>query len=144
MKTPSNSTTTDDSDDTATASTNGAITDDSWNPVTAQSDSTVTDDSEPTVTDDSANETADTSVGGNTHSATDKGYQDPPNPKDPGDMTYLCDSRLGGAPDPIDCEKLSWSGLKPADSVETLQAHVPQFYSQGAYPLYLFELSNII
>ena len=46
-------------------------------------------------------------------------------------MTYQCDSSLGGAPDPTDCEKLSWSGLKPPDSIETLQANVPKFYSQG-------------
>ncbi len=50
---------------------------------------------------------------------------------DAGDMTYQCDDSLGGGPDPIDCEKLSWSGLKPPDSIETLQPNVPQFYTQG-------------
>ena len=54
---------------------------------------------------------------------------------DAGKMTYQCDATLGGGPDPIDCEKLSWSGLKPADSVETLQPGVPKFYSQGTCAL---------
>lgn len=48
-----------------------------------------------------------------------------------GKMVYQCDSSLGGAPDPIDCEKLSWSGLKTPDSVETLEAGVPKFFSEG-------------
>ena len=47
-------------------------------------------------------------------------------------MTYQCDDTLGGGPDPMDCEKLSWSGLKPPDSIETLQPGVPKFYSQGS------------
>ena len=49
----------------------------------------------------------------------------------PGKMTYACDSSLGGGPEPVDCEKLSWSGLKAPDSVETLEAGVPKFYSEG-------------
>ena len=49
----------------------------------------------------------------------------------PEKMTYQCDSSLGGGPDPVDCEKLSWSGLKTPDSVETLEAGVPKFYSEG-------------
>ena len=49
----------------------------------------------------------------------------------PGKMVYQCDSSLGGAPDPLDCEKLSWSGLKTPDTEETLVAGVPQFYSEG-------------
>lgn len=53
---------------------------------------------------------------------------------DVGDMTYQCDDSLGGGPEPVDCEKLSWSGLKPPDSVETLQPNVPLFYTQGMTP----------
>ena len=49
----------------------------------------------------------------------------------PGKMSYQCDSSLGGGPDPVDCEKLSWAGLKTPDAVETLQAGVPKFYSEG-------------
>ena len=54
---------------------------------------------------------------------------------DVGDMTYVCDDKLGGAPNPLDCEKLSWSGLKPPNSIETLQPGLPQFYSQGSLSL---------
>ncbi len=54
---------------------------------------------------------------------------------DVGDMTYVCDDKLGGAPDPLDCEKLSWSGLRPPNSIETLQPGVPKFYSQGSFGL---------
>ena len=57
--------------------------------------------------------------------------QSAPNAKDPGDMTYQCDSSLGGAPDRTDCEQLSWSGLKYPDSVEILEPNIPKFYSQG-------------
>ena len=49
----------------------------------------------------------------------------------PGKMSYQCDSSLGGGPDPVDCEKLSWSGLKTPDTMESLQAGVPKFYSEG-------------
>lgn len=52
---------------------------------------------------------------------------------DIGDMTYQCDDSLGSGLSPIDCEKLSWSGLMPPDSVETLQPGVPKFYFQGSY-----------
>ena len=56
-------------------------------------------------------------------------------PEDVGDMIYQCDDNLGGGPDPLDCEKLSWSGLKPADSIETLQPNIPNFYTQGKQSL---------
>lgn len=46
-------------------------------------------------------------------------------------MVYQCDASLGGAPDPTDCEKLSWSGLQTPDAVETLEAGVPKFYQEG-------------
>ena len=49
----------------------------------------------------------------------------------PGKMSYLCDGNLGGGPNPVDCEKLSWSGLKPPENVEVLQAGVPKFYTEG-------------
>ena len=52
---------------------------------------------------------------------------------DIGDMTYQCDDRLGSGLNPIDCEKLSWSGLMPPDSIEILQPGVPKFYTQGSY-----------
>ena len=52
------------------------------------------------------------------------------NDTDVGDMTYACDSALGG-PDPKDCEQLSWSGLKAPDAVEAFKANVPNFYTQG-------------
>lgn len=54
-----------------------------------------------------------------------------------GDMTYICDDSLGGAPDPVDCEKLAWSGLKPPNSIETLQPGTPKFYSQGSFSRFL-------
>ena len=50
---------------------------------------------------------------------------------DEGDMTYQCDDSLGGGPDPIDCEKLAWSGLRSPDNIATLQPNVPQFFTQG-------------
>lgn len=52
---------------------------------------------------------------------------------DAGDMTYQCDDSLGSGLNPTDCEKLSWSGLMPPDSIETLQPGVPKFYTQGSY-----------
>ena len=50
---------------------------------------------------------------------------------DPEKMVYQCDATLGGGPDPVDCEKLSWSGLKTPDTVETLEAGKPKFFSEG-------------
>ena len=78
---------------------------------------------------DTESETADTATG-----AEKEGSKGSQTPKDPDNMTYQCDNDLGGAPNPTDCEKLSWSGLKPPDSVETLEANVPKFYSQGVCP----------
>ena len=105
-----------------------------WNSEATDSDGTVTADSAKTVTTDSAKY-------GNATSITDNENEDPSDPQEHGDMTYQCDSSLGGAPEPIDCEKLLWSGLKPPDSVETLQAHVPKIYSQGkSYPFLPYAL----
>ena len=91
---------------------------------------------------DGESETADTATSRDAHDSIKKEDDDPQNPKDPGDMTYQCDSSLGGAPDPTDCEKLSWAGLKPPDSVETLQANVPKFYSQGLSLLSPYDFSR--
>ncbi len=50
--------------------------------------------------------------------------------KDAGKMTYLCDGNLG-EPQPVDCEKLSWSGLKAPDVIETLKPETPAVYTSG-------------
>ena len=60
--------------------------------------------------------------------------QNPPNTTTTSDMAYQCDALLG-APSASDCEQLAWSGLKPATSIETLQPHVPNFYTQGTCAL---------
>ena len=54
---------------------------------------------------------------------------------DAGKMTYQCDGNLGtGGPDPVDCEKLSWSGLSNdfEEKVE-LRKGVPRFWSEGVW-----------
>ena len=103
--------------------------------MTADTGTTTTANLEKTTMTDSAKHS-------NATSTPENEDQDPPDPQEHDDMTYQCDSSLGGAPSAIDCEKLSWSGLKPPDSVETLQAYKPQIYSQGK--LYLFPLPPYI
>lgn len=99
---------------------------------TANSGTTTTADLERTMAAGSEKPTmTDSAKHSNATSVPDNESRDPTDPQEHGDMTYQCDSTLGGAPAPIDCEKLSWSGLKPPDSVETLQAHIPNTYSQG-------------
>ncbi len=58
--------------------------------------------------------------------ATDGEKQDenPANTTITSDMTYQCDAHLG-APSATDCEKLAWSGLKPATTIETLRPNIP-------------------
>jgi len=55
---------------------------------------------------------------------------------DAGEMTYECDGNLGvGGPEPVDCEKLGWSGLSSDPDAEVeLQKGVPRFWSEGASP----------
>ena len=75
---------------------------------------------------------------------------------DAGKMTYQCDGTLGaGGPDPVDCEKLAWSGLYAssgdskggsgngfkldANAEVKLLSGVPRFWSEGR-PLFHFLL----
>ncbi len=62
----------------------------------------------------------------------------------PDKMVYQCDASLGGAPDPTDCEKLAWSGLKNPDAVETLEANVPKFYSEGKPYIYHLDFQSFV
>ena len=52
----------------------------------------------------------------------------------PLDMVYDCDGTLG-SPTALDCEKLSWSGLQPASTTETLIPGQPKIYTQGTCAL---------
>lgn len=108
------------------------------------------DDDEETRTEESVTETDDTNMkyldAAGHYKATglsNNANNNTEPPKDPGNMTYLCDSSLGEAPDPTDCEKLSWSGLKPPDSIETLEPHTPKFYSQGMYLAFLPSINSL-
>ena len=51
-----------------------------------------------------------------------------------GDMVYTCDPALG-SPTASDCEKLSWSGLRPPSAIETLVPGEPKIYTQGTCAL---------
>ena len=52
----------------------------------------------------------------------------------PGDTTYECDTDLG-SPQAMDCEKLTWSGLKAPDAIEQLKPNMPNIYTSGTCAL---------
>ena len=99
------------------------------------SERTITADSQSTVTENLGNTGTFSSSG---HSNSSRPDREPQDPEDPGNMDYECDSSLGAAPEPMDCEKLSWSGFPTPDNVENLQPETPKFFSQGRALLFSF------